>query len=112
MSRPQYKTLEMAFQHGEPVAISAITLLEISILVGEGKLRIKGDLKDLFERVESSPGFRIYPLTCSIAVEAGAFQILKDPADRTIVATARIHGFRLVTSDQRIIASKLTPVLD
>ena len=30
----------------------------------------------------------------------------------TIVATARIHGLKLITSDQRIIESRLVPVID
>jgi PIN domain nuclease of toxin-antitoxin system len=36
---------------------------------------------------------------------------LRDPADRAIVARARVERFRLVTSDQRIIESKLVPVV-
>jgi PIN domain nuclease of toxin-antitoxin system len=35
---------------------------------------------------------------------------LLDPADRTIVATARVHGLRLVSSDRRIIDSGLVTV--
>jgi PIN domain nuclease of toxin-antitoxin system len=37
---------------------------------------------------------------------------VRDPADRAIVATARVHRLLLVTSDQRIIESKLVPVVD
>jgi PIN domain nuclease of toxin-antitoxin system len=36
---------------------------------------------------------------------------LRDPADRAIVATARVHKLRLVTSDERIIESELVPVI-
>jgi PIN domain nuclease of toxin-antitoxin system len=36
---------------------------------------------------------------------------LRDPADRTIVATARVRNLRLLTSDQRIIESNLVPVV-
>jgi PIN domain nuclease of toxin-antitoxin system len=32
--------------------------------------------------------------------------------DRVIVATARTHRLKLVTSDQRIIDSQLVPVID
>lgn len=38
--------------------------------------------------------------------------VSRDPADRAIVATARVHRLRLVTSDQRIIESKLVPVIE
>ena len=42
-----------------------------------------------------------------IASEAALLSNLRDPADRAIVATARVHRLGLVTSDQRIIESKL-----
>jgi len=34
-----------------------------------------------------------------------------DPADRVLVASARVHGVPLVTSDTRIIDSGLVPVI-
>jgi PIN domain nuclease of toxin-antitoxin system len=34
-----------------------------------------------------------------------------DPADRILVATARVHGVPLVTCDARIIDSELVPVV-
>ena len=34
-----------------------------------------------------------------------------DPADRILVATARVHGVPLVTSDSRIVDSELVPVV-
>jgi PIN domain nuclease of toxin-antitoxin system len=37
---------------------------------------------------------------------------LRDPGDRFIVATARVHRLRLVTSDQRIVDSKLISVVE
>ncbi len=37
---------------------------------------------------------------------------LRDPADRAIVATARMHRLVLVTSDQRIIESKLVTTVE
>ncbi len=55
---------------------------------------------------------RVLPLSHDIAAEAAALGSLRDPADRTIVATARVHRLRLVTSDQRIIDSNLLPVVD
>ena len=37
---------------------------------------------------------------------------LRDPADRAIVATARVHRLKLITSDQRIIESGLVSVIN
>jgi len=36
---------------------------------------------------------------------------LRDPADRAIVASARVHRLRLLTSDRRIIESNLVSVV-
>jgi PIN domain nuclease of toxin-antitoxin system len=47
-----------------------------------------------------------------VALDVAALRVLRDPADRAIAATARVHRLRLVTSDQRIIESKLVPVVE
>lgn len=56
--------------------------------------------------------FQLLPITFEIAAEVAALgDSLRDPADRAIVATARVHHLRLLTSDQRIIESNLVPVI-
>jgi PIN domain nuclease of toxin-antitoxin system len=63
--------------------------------------------------MDASFGFQIIPIDIDIAFEVAALgDALRDPADRTTVATARVHRLTLVTSDQRIIESKLVPVID
>ena len=53
------------------------------------------------------------PISFEIISEMSAIGgFLRDPFDWTIVATARVHGLRLVTSDERIIDSKLVEVVD
>jgi PIN domain nuclease of toxin-antitoxin system len=78
----------------------------------EGRHRLEGNIDDIFEQLEVGPLFRVVPITIPIAIDAGALSILRDPADRTIVATARVHQLRLLTSDQRIIDSKLVSVIE
>jgi PIN domain nuclease of toxin-antitoxin system len=73
---------------------------------------LKTSLEEFFRELESNPAFRILPLTCEVALDAAALGVLRDPADRVIAATARVHRLRLVTSDQRIIDSKLVQVLE
>lgn len=58
-----------------------------------------------------NPAIKIIPLNCAIASLAGGLKPLRDPADRTIVATAVVHKLRLLTSDGRIIDSGLVPVV-
>jgi len=111
LSREQSRILEQAVRRSEPVALSAISLLEIAVLHSEGKLRLKASLDEFFIGLQASLAFRLLPLTYEIASEIAALSALRDPADRAIVATARVHRLRLMTSDQRIIESKLAPVV-
>lgn len=111
LSREQVRDLEGAVRRTEPVALSAVSLLEIAVLTSEGKLKLP--LESFFEELQADPLFRVLPLTCEIAAEVASLgSILRDPADRAIVATARVHRLRLVTSDQRMIESKLVPVVE
>jgi PIN domain nuclease of toxin-antitoxin system len=58
-------------------------------------------------------GLQVILVDLDVAFEIAALgDTLRDPVDRTIVATARVHRLTLVTSDQRIVASKLVPVID
>jgi PIN domain nuclease of toxin-antitoxin system len=105
--------LDAAVRRGEPLAVSAETLLEIAVLLADGSHRLKAGVEELFGDLESSPAIRILPLTIDVAIEVASLgSVLRDPADRAIVATARVHRLRLVTSDQRIIDSRLVPVVE
>lgn len=110
LTQNQASAIETASRRGEPIGISAISLLEIAILTDLGRIRIQGPFGEFLQSLEVEP-YRVYPLTADIAVEAGGFRILKDPTDRAIAATARVHGLRLVTSDQRIIDSNLVSTI-
>jgi PIN domain nuclease of toxin-antitoxin system len=110
LSREQVRVLEAAVRRAEPIALSAISLLEIAVLGSAGKLGLKVALEELLEDLQS-PVFQILPLTCEVAAEVASLGSLRDPADRAIVATARVQRLRLVTSDQRIIESKLVSVV-
>jgi PIN domain nuclease of toxin-antitoxin system len=114
LSRIQLRTLESAAKRGEPVGIGAISLLEIAVLASGEKpaLKLSGPLDDFFQDLNSNPAFRILPLTFEVALEIASLSILRDPADRAIVATARVHRLRLVTADKRIIESKLVSVIE
>lgn len=111
LSREQVRTLEGAVRRSEPVALSAMSLLEIAVLTSQGKLKLP--LEDFFNALQANGLFLVLPLTYEIALEVASLgSSLRDPADRTIVATARVHRLRLVTSDQRIIESKLVAVVE
>jgi len=113
LSREQTRGLREAIRRSEPLGISAITLLEIAVLFGEGAARSHVPAEDLLSELESNPAFQILPLTVDVAAEVAALGgSLRDPADRAIVATARVRKLRLITSDRRIIESALVPVIE
>ena len=110
LSKQQVRSIRTAFSRQEAVALSAMSLLEIAMLSSEGKL--DDQLENILRALESDPFFRILPLSYEIAADFASLLSLRDPGDRAIVATARVHGLKLVTSDERIIESNLVPVID
>jgi PIN domain nuclease of toxin-antitoxin system len=112
LSRSQCRVLDDAERRGECVGVSAFSLIEI-VLLAEGGKRIGAGLNELFHELDTNPALRIMPFTTDVAHEMAAMgDALRDPADRVIVATARVHRLRLLTADQRIIESKLVPVIE
>jgi PIN domain nuclease of toxin-antitoxin system len=112
LSREQDRVLRDVDKTGEPIAISAITLLEMAVLLGDGRTQTVIPMEGLFTEFDTNPAIQIIPLTAEIAAEVAALGgSLRDPADRAIVATARVRRLKLITSDQRIIDSGLVPVV-
>ncbi len=111
LSREQRRVLEEAVLHRQPVALSAISLLEIADLFGQGARRNDTQAEDILGQIASNPMFEIVPLTLEIAAAIAPLGPSLPPVDRAIVATARVHRLILLTSDQRIIESKLVPTV-
>lgn len=113
LSHEQSRVIRAEANRQRPLALSAATLLEIAVLTADGRIRARGNPNELLNRIEASPTLLVLPMTFEIATEVASFgRTLRDPADRAIVATARVHRLRLLTSDQGIIDSKLVPVVD
>jgi PIN domain nuclease of toxin-antitoxin system len=112
LSREQLRVIDHAAKRGEPVALSAITLVEIALIASGREPALHVPLAEFLEDLNSNPAFRILPITGEVALEVAALGPLKDSADRIIAATARVHRLKLVTSDQRIIDSGLVSVIE
>ena len=70
------------------------------------------DTMALFADLDGLAELTVLPITTDIAREIAALgPSLRDPGDRTIVATARVHGLRLLTSDERIVNSMLVSTI-
>jgi len=90
-----------------------MTLLEISTIFKRGRTRSNVTLDSVFAEIAVSSQFRVLPIDFEIAKDVPLIEDdLRDPFDAVIVATARVHKLRLVTSDERIITSDLVDVID
>jgi PIN domain nuclease of toxin-antitoxin system len=63
LSRGQFRALQTAVRRTEPVALSAMSLLEIAILNRAGKLKLKTSLNEFFNDLQARPVFHFLPLT-------------------------------------------------
>ena len=104
LAREHAALLEEQERLGRPLGISAISLWEIAMMVARGRLEVSKPLDLWLEEMEASPLLVILPLTARVATESVRLgdDFQRDPADRIIVATARCHGLRLLTADERI----------
>jgi PIN domain nuclease of toxin-antitoxin system len=112
LSKDQARFLRTEVNRGHPLAIAAMSLLEIATLTASRRIQSTGDPQELLTRLQASPSVLVLPITFQIAAEFAALaHALRDPADRAIVATARVHRLKLITSDERIIDCKLVPTV-
>ncbi len=87
------------------LGISAISLWEVAKLAEYKRVELPMEIGAWFDRALSGRGISVLPLTPEIAVESTTLpgEFHSDPFDQIIVATARVHGCDLVTSDRQII---------
>ena len=86
--------------------LAAISVWEVGVLVAKGRIQLGVPLAEWVRRALAAPGLTLCELTPEVAVEAnslpGSFH--GDPADRMIIATARVSGATLYTKDRAILA--------
>jgi PIN domain nuclease of toxin-antitoxin system len=89
----------------DEAAISAINAWEIATLEAKGRLRFMPDAAGWWHQVAAVPGLHVFDLDPMVAIHAqnlpGSFHA--DPADRFLVAMARIGGMALLTRDRLIL---------
>ncbi len=94
--------------------MSDISLWEIAALHERKKLKLGLPLREWLELSTAAPLVRRLDLSPAVMAELASLSATQtwDPADRIIVATARVHGLKLITSDVRIAQSGLVAVVD
>ena len=112
LSAAQREVLKSASPDG-PVHVSDISLWEVATLRSLGRIRLALPLRDWLDKAVAPPLVRRQAISPAVAAEVAALpdSFHRDPADRIIVATARILGATLLTRDHRIVAAGLTATI-
>lgn len=98
-------TIEELQQPGSEVFVSAITSAEIACLVRKSRVELPIHWRRWFRDAIEKNGWSVLPIDLENVEEAyslpGDFH--PDPADRILVAAARMNKLTLVTGDQKIL---------
>ncbi len=112
LSRAQQGVLSAA-DPDSPLLVSDITLWEIATLCSLGRIQLSLPLRDWLDKAVAPPLVRRQGISPAVAADMAALpeSFHRDPADRIIVATARVLGATLLTQDRRIVDSGLATTL-
>jgi len=88
------------------LSVATISTLELARLLDAGRVALADPLADWVAASLDLLACDTIALSHAIAAEAHALPppFHRDPADRVLVATARIHELTLITADERILA--------
>lgn len=100
------RLLDAAIKAREPVAVSSISVWEVSMLVDRGRLELTMDADTWIASVQALPFLAFHPVDNAIALRAERLAGFphRDPADRMIVATALALNATSVTADKSLRA--------
>jgi PIN domain nuclease of toxin-antitoxin system len=98
--------LSAKFREGETVLLSPITGWELGLLFARGRLRAAVRPREYLRRLTSLPGVALASLSAEVLMDSSFLpgSPPRDPADRIIAATAREHGYTLMTRDATLLA--------
>ncbi|HXC24631.1 MAG TPA: type II toxin-antitoxin system VapC family toxin [Gemmatimonadaceae bacterium] len=88
------------------VYVSAHSAWELGMLEAKGRLQFVNGAESWIRQAIALPGMHVKSVTIKIAYESTRLPgaIHGDPADRFLIATARVMGWTLVTADAVILA--------
>jgi len=92
--------------------LSSVSVWEALLLCEKKRLAIPEDPAVWMMQALQKIPLKEAPLTHEIALATQKIQLPhRDPVDRFLVATARVHELTFVTADERLIAAKQSPTL-
>lgn len=109
LSREALKAIRAA-AFKQSVLVPVISIWEIAMLSLKKRLQFDRPVRQWVEEAIGKPGIELLPFTPDIAMEAATLPepMHKDPTDRIIVASARVEGLTLITSDRTILSISKT----
>ena len=108
LTEPEYLSntaVEMIRQtNPDQRTIASISIWELAMMAAKKRIELKVSISKWLSWAIDDTAIKVVALSPEVAVDAcrlpGDFH--KDPADRIIVATARVHNFSLLTKDRKI----------
>ena len=96
-----------------PLEVSDISLWEVAMLYSLGRVRLTIPLREWLDKAVAAPLVRRHGISPAVAAELASLpdSFHRDPADRILVATARVLGATLLTRDRRIAEAGLVDTL-
>lgn len=103
LSKREVQLIEQAYQNRE-IFLSSISIWELALKEKVKGLEFHPPLNSWLKKALQE--VRVIDMDVSIVLESVNLPAYehKDPADRFIIATARVHDLPLMTHDQRILA--------
>lgn len=97
--------MDALMEDGAGIAISSISLWEISMLYSRKRILLNQPCLNWLAHSLQAPNIYVADLTPEIAVESCSLpnSFHGDPADRIILATARVLDVPLMTRDEKIL---------
>jgi len=92
--------------------LSPISLWEVLTLCQKQRLTLHPNPQAWIANALDAVPMREAQITCQVAQESARVQLpRRDPADRFLVATARVFDLTLVTADEHLLKARQVPVL-
>ena len=99
-------------REGNELWLSPISVWELLMLMDRGRVRLSSPPDEWVKAALRRAPFREAPITHEVALETRSVRLShRDPADRFLLATARVFDLKLVTADERLINLKAVPTL-
>jgi PIN domain nuclease of toxin-antitoxin system len=96
---------EQAIKEADQIIVSSISIWEMGLKAKRGRLELPLSIAEYTQRLQKLERLEITPVDVNIWLENLSLNWgHRDPADRTIVATASLLNCPLVTSDRTIRA--------